>query len=143
MTTRIYDSNRVQVSFAAVPVQGYADGEFLTITRETDAFTSVVGTDGEVSRSKSNDRRATIEIKLMSTSPTNDLFSAILSGDINANGGAGVGAFLVVDLSGASLYSAGNAWITKGPDVSYGREAGERAWVLQVDKLYEFTAGNL
>lgn len=143
MTTRIYDSNRVQVSFAAVPVQGYADGEFLSITREADAFTSVVGTDGEVSRSKSNDRRATIEIKLMSTSPTNDLFSAILSGDINANGGAGVGAFLVVDLSGASLYSAGNAWITKGPDVTYGREATERTWVLQVDKLFEFTGGNL
>ena len=143
MTTRIYDSNRVQVSFAAVPVQGYADGEFLTITREADAFTSVVGTDGEVSRSKSNDRRATISIKLMSTSPTNDLFSAILSGDINANGGAGVGAFLVVDLSGASLYSAGNAWITKGPDVAYGREAGEREWILQCDKLYEFTGGNL
>lgn len=143
MTTRIYDSNRVQVSFAGVPVQGYADGEFLTITREADAFTSVVSTDGEVSRSKSNDRRATIEIKLMSTSPTNDLLSAILSGDINANGGAGVGAFLVVDLSGASLYSAGNAWITKGPDVSYGREATERVWTLQCDKLYEFTGGNL
>lgn len=143
MTTRIYDSNRVQISFAGIPCQGYADGDFLTITREADAFTSVVGTDGEVSRSKSNDRRATIEVTLMSTSPTNDLFSAVLAADINANGGAGVGAFLVVDLSGASLYSSGNAWITKGPDVTYSREATERTWTLQCDKLYEFTGGNL
>jgi hypothetical protein len=143
MTTKIYDSNRVQVSFAGVPVQGYADGDFLTITPETDAFTSVVGTDGTVSRSKSNDRRATIEITLMNTSLTNDLFSAIFIGDLEANGGAGVGAFLVVDLSGASLYSAGNCWITKAPDVTYGREANERTWMLQCDKLYSFTGGNL
>jgi len=133
----------VQVAFAGVPAQGFADGDFLTISHETDAFTSVVGTDGEVSRSKTNDRRATVEIILMSTSPTNDLFSAIHVADLNSPGGAGVGAILVTDLNGTSLYTAGNAWIMKAPDVTYGREANERTWTLQVDKLIEFTGGNL
>lgn len=143
MTTRIYDSNQVQVAFAGVPVQGYADGDFLTITYETDAFTSVVGTDGEVSRSKSNDRRATVEVILMSTSPTNDLFSAIHLADLNTPGGAGVGALLVTDLNGTSLFTSGNAWVVKAPDVTYGREANERTWTLQVDSLVAFTGGNL
>lgn len=143
MTTRIYDSNEVQVAFAGVPVQGYADGDFLTISHETDAFSDVVGTDGEVSRSKTNDRRATVEIILMSTSPTNDLFSAIYLADIKSPGGAGVGALLVTDLNGTSLYTAGNAWIMKAPDVTYGREANERTWTIRVDKLIEFTGGNL
>jgi len=133
----------VQVAFAGVPAQGFADGDFLTITNETDAFTSVVGTDGEVSRSKTNDRRATVEIVLMCTSPTNDLFSAIHLADLAAPGGAGVGALLVTDLNGSSLYTAGAAWIMKAPDVTYGREANERTWTLQVDKLIEFTGGNL
>lgn len=143
MTTRIYDSNRVQVSFAGIPVRGYADGDFLTITKESDGFTSVVGTDGEVSRSKTNDRRATIEITLMSTSKTNDLLAAVHKADLEAPGGAGVGAFLVVDLNGTSLYASGNCWITRAPDVTYGREANERTWTLQCDVLQDFTGGNL
>ena len=143
MTTRIYDSNQVQVSFSGIPVQGYADGDFLTIAMETPAFTSVVGTDGEVSRSKSNDLRATITITLMSTSITNDLFSAIYTADLAADGGAGVGGLQVVDVNGTSLFTAGNAWITKIPDVTYGREASERSWELQCDKLVAFQGGNL
>lgn len=143
MTTRIYDSNQVQVSFAGIPVQGYADGDFLTITKESDAFSSVVGTDGEVSRSKTNDRRATVEIILMSTSPTNDILSAVHVADINAPGGAGVGGFLVTDLNGSSLYASGNAWVKRSPDVTYGREANERTWTLEVDVLQDFTGGNL
>jgi hypothetical protein len=143
MTTRIYDSNQVQVAFAGVPVQGYADGDFLTISWETDAFSDVVGTDGEVSRSKTNDRRATVEIILMNTSPTNDLLQAIHLADLIGPGGAGVGALLVTDLNGTSLYTAGNAWISKAPDVTYGREANERTWTLRVDKLIAFTGGNL
>jgi hypothetical protein len=133
----------VQVAFAAIPVQGYADGDFLTITYETDAFSDVAGTDGEVARSKTNDRRATVEIILMSTSPTNDLLSAVHLADINTPGGAGVGAFLVTDLNGTSLFTAGNAWVQKAPDVTYGREANERTWTLRVDSLVAFTGGNL
>lgn len=143
MTLRIYDANRVQVSFAGIPVQGFSDGEFLTINKASDAFTSVVGTDGEVARSKTNDRRATIEIKLLQTSLTNDLFAAVHKTDLESNGGAGVGSLLVTDLNGRSLYAAGNCWISRAPDVAYGREAGERVWTLECDELQEFTGGNL
>lgn len=143
MTTRIYDSNRVQVSFAGVPVQGYADGEFLTIAMNEDAFTSVVGTDGEVSRSKTNNNTATIEIKLLQTSPTNALLSSIHNADKLTNGGSGVGAFLVADLNGATQFSAGNAWIMKAPDASYDREATERVWTLECDVLIGFEGGNI
>lgn len=143
MTTRIYDANQVQVSFAGVPVQGYADGDFLSITKESDAFSSAAGTLGDVARSKTNDRRATIEIILMQTSPTNDLFSAIHAGDINSPGGAGVGSFLVVDLNGTSLYASGNCWIKRSPDPTFGRESGDRTWLLECDVLQDFTGGNL
>ena len=143
MTTRIYDSNEVQIAFSTVPIEGYADGDFLTITRASDAFSSTVGTDGEVARSKTNDNRADVELRLMSTSPTNAALSAIHLADRNAPGGAGVGAFLCVDLNGTTLYTAGNCWIKRGPDPVYGREANERVWLLEVDNLQDFTGGNL
>jgi hypothetical protein len=143
MSTRIYDANEVQISFAGVPIEGYADGDFLTITHEADAFASIVGSDGNVARSKTNDNRATIEIRLMNTSPTNAALSAIYQADKKAPGGAGVGAFLCVDLNGTSLYTGGNAWIRRAPDPVFGREANERVWTLEVDNLIDFTGGNL
>ncbi len=143
MTTRVYDSNEVQVSFAAIPLNGWADGDFITITRESDTFTSVVGTDGAVSRSKTNDNRATVEVHLMNTSPSNAAMSAIALADREAPGGAGIGAFLCVDLNGTSLYTSGNAWIKRAPDPTFGREASERVWTLEVDELRDFTGGNL
>jgi len=143
MTTRIYDANEVQISFAGVPVTGFADGDFLTITHASDAFASVVGTDGNVARSRTSDRRADIEIRLMSTSPTNALLSAIATVDQNTPGGAGVGAFLCADLNGTSLYAAGNTWIKRKPDITYGREANERVWVFECDDLRDFTGGTL
>lgn len=143
MTTRIYDSNEVQISFAGIPIEGYADGDFITITHTADAFTTTVGTDGSVARSKTRDNRATIELRLMSTSPTNAALSAVYQADKNASGGAGIGAFLCVDLNGTSLYAAGNCWIRRPPDPSFGREASERVWTLEVDALQDFTGGSL
>jgi Protein of unknown function (DUF3277) len=142
MTTRIYDANEVQISFAGIPVEGYADGDFLTIT-VAEAFTSVVGTDGKVARSKTNDGRAQIELRLMNTSPTNAALSAIHNADKYAPGGAGIGAFLCVDLNGTSLYAGGNAWIKKAPDVTFGREANERVWQIEIDTIRDFTGGNI
>ena len=124
-------------------MSGYADGDFLEITFNSDHFTSYVGTDGEVSRSKTNDNTATITIRLAQTSPTNDLLSAIVQGDLLAGGGAGIGAFLVTDIRGTSLYTAANCWITKTPDATYGRDTGERAWTMQCDLLRAFVGGNL
>lgn len=143
MTTRVYDFNEVQASFAGVPIAGWSDGDGISITRESDAFTSKVGLKGNVSRSKTNDNRATIELRLMNTSPTNAALSAIALADREAPGGAGIGAFLCVDLNGTSLYAAGNCWIKRVPDPVFGAEASERVWTFEVDELRDFTGGNL
>lgn len=143
MTTRIYDSNEVAASFAGIPIEEPVEGEFLTITWTSDAFTTTVGSRGEVARSKTNDNRATIEIRLMQTSPTNTALSGVWLADKNAPGGAGIGGLLVTDLNGLSLYVAGNAWIRRSPDASFANEPGERVWTLECDNLRDFTGGNL
>ncbi len=145
---KTYDSNRVSVSIAGIPIDaeagsgGYADGDFLTIVKEGDDFMDVVGVDGEVTRSKNNDRRATVTVRLMQSSDSNAYLSALATLDRNAHNGAGIGGFQVKDIDGTSLYTASECWISKTPDVKFGKTAQERVWTFRVANLFEFTGGN-
>lgn len=142
MSTKHYDADQVTVAIAGIPISGYADGEFLTLTMESDAFTDVVGTDGDVTRSKTNDRRATCTVKLMQSSDSNDLLSALYNTDQKAPNGAGVGAFLIKDRQGRSLFAATACWIMKAPDISLDRTATAREWTIRVAELERFDGGN-
>lgn len=140
---KIYDANEVTIVIAGIPIDGgFADGEFLRIEQDSDDFTDVVGTDGEVTRSKTNDRRATVSLILMQSSSGNAVLSALNLLDKKTGGGAGVGPFLVRDKQGTSLYSASKCWIAKPPNVSFGREAGPREWKIRVADLERLDGGN-
>ncbi len=137
MGTKVYDSNQVLISIGGFPIDsGYDDGEFLRIERDTDSFTDKVGTDGEVTRSKTNDRRATATILLMQTSVANQILSALNNLDEITDGGVGIVPFLVLDRNTeAQLYEASSAWVLKPPDVSYDREATAREWPIRLGEL--------
>ena len=143
MGFKVYDANEVLVSIAGIPVEsGYDDGEFLRIEQEADDFLDKAGTDGEVTRSKSNDRRATISIILMQSSLGNSLLSGLNNIDRSAGNGAGVGPLLVQDNQGTSLYTAAECWISKPPDVSFDREPTAREWTLRCANLIRFDGSN-
>lgn len=137
-----YSPDEVDVLAFGVPLTGFADGEFITVEFLSPAFTSKVGSDGKVVHSRTSDRRAKIVIKLMSSSPSNDLLSAVYTADQLARNGAGVGAFMLKDNSGRSLYTAAEVRIMKHPDVAFDREAGAREWELEAAELIPFTGGN-
>lgn len=133
---RVYSSSQVNLSIAGIPITGgFADGEFLRIERESEAFTDVVGTDGEVTRNKTNDNRATATVILMQSAEANKLLSDLHNNDKNSEGGAGVGRFLVEDLNGETLHEAAQCWISNEPDVSYDREATAREWPIRIANL--------
>jgi hypothetical protein len=140
---RVYDPDQVSVSVAGIPLSGFADGEFVTVEFESPAFEDVAGTDGEVTRSKSNDGRATITVKLMQSSPVNDLLSTLHNLDKSTPGGVGVGPFMLRDAQGTTLLVAEKAWIQKAPDGSWDRTAKERAWVIRCASLTAHHGGNV
>ena len=142
MGFKVYDADQVSVNIAGIPVTGgFADGEFLRIEFETDQFSDVAGTDGEVTRSKTNDRRATATLSLMQTADANNLLAGLAQTDRDAANGAGVGAFLVRDRQGTSLYQASECWISKTPDATFDREATAREWIIRIANLQDFTGG--
>lgn len=140
---KVYNPDQVQVVVAGIPVtKGWNDGPFLKIEQNEDSFTEQVGTDGEVTRSRTNNRTHTVTLTLMQSSDVNDLLSALHTLDINTPGGAGIGPLLVKDGSGRALYLAEKCWIKKPPAVEFGREAGPREWVISTNDLIRFDKGN-
>jgi len=136
---KVYDADQVSVAFAGILLSsGYGDGEFVRIVQEADDFTDRVGTDGQVTRSKTNDRRAVVTVILAQTSDGNAALSALSNLDRNAPGGAGVGSLLIRDRQGTAIYQAEQCWIAKPPDVAFGRESADREWTLRCADLVRF-----
>lgn len=140
---KIYDADQIVLVIADIPISsGYADGEFCRVEQDTDDFTDVVGTDGEVTRSKSNDRRATVSVVLMQSSDGNAALSTLNNLDVNTPGGAGVGGLLIKDLQGTTLFTSDKCWIAKPPNASFDRGPTSREWKIRVAKLVRFDGGN-
>ena len=143
MSVKIYRADQITASLANIILRGYADGEFVRIEQEADAFGDTVGTDGEVTRWMSKDPRSTITVILMASSDANDALSALHELDINQPGGAGVGVFQCRDNNGRSIYRAGSCWIAKAPNISYAREVPTREWKLRGVTDRNFVGGNI
>jgi hypothetical protein len=135
-----YTGAEVSITIAGITITGTGDGTFLTISRNNPAFTDGTGTDGEGWRAKSTDKSGTAVITVLQTSQANDLLSALAAADEAT--GDGVGALLVKDLSGRSLFSAETAWIEKYADSEFARDKSEREWTLKTNELLVFVGGN-
>lgn len=140
---KVYDPDQCVIIFAGIHITGWADGEFISIESSSEAFKSVVGTDGkDVTRSKTNDRRGKVTFKLMQSSDVNLQLSALHNLDLNQPGGAGVGPFQMKDLQGTSIYFGAESWIVKAPNAPFDREAKSREWELEVAELVRVDGGN-
>lgn len=138
---KVYDPDEYTLYFNGVLIQGYADGEFVTVSQMSDAFSSVVGTDGEVARSKTNDRRVKVTFKLLQTSASNAALSAIHNTDLNAPNGAGVGTLSIVDNLGSTKVQGDQAWIVKMPEATLDRSAKSREWEIEVANCTRYEGG--
>ena len=140
MYVRTYDPKQVNILIGGIPISGYADGTFVTVARDEDAFTKVSGADGIVSRAKTNNTMGTMTLTLAQTSPSNDALSAFATIDEISN--VGVVPILVKDNSGRSIHFAANAWVKKMPDSGYAKEVGNREWIFDLADYSPFVGGN-
>jgi hypothetical protein len=141
MSVKIFDlDNTVNSFFGFLIDSGFGEDKCIKVERESAAFTKKTSADGEVARSKTRNKTATITITLMNTSKHNDQLSAVALLDELGHNGAGVGPFLMKDLSGTSLM-AGTCWVEQRPDVDIGREAYEVEWKLGAVISFEHQGG--
>lgn len=135
-----YNAGDVSVIVGTRALAGLAEGTFVNVSRDEDSFTTQVGADGEVTRSRTNNKKGTIELTTQQASEANDYLSELQISDENT--GNGIVPVQVIDRSGRTVCSGRQAYIRKPADVGYGRDAGERTWTLDVASLEMFVAGN-
>lgn len=139
----ILDCNEHSIALAGVPIEGgFAEDTFLEIEYLSPAFVTVVGADGDVTRSKTNDRRAKIRLTLMQTSPENAKLSAMHNLDLKASNGAGVGPCLIKDNQGLSVYAGEKSWIAAPPNPVQAKTGQARVWEFECAHLEGFEGGN-
>jgi regulator of RNase E activity RraA len=138
-----YEPNQIVFIFGGADItEGLADGQFIQIVQPTDFAQTVVGTDGEVVRSRSNDYRAQITLSLLQTSEANDILSAAYNADRTSSNGVVVAIAIRDAGNGRQLYAASEAWIGKAPDVTFDRTATARQWRIDCANLARFDGGS-
>lgn len=136
-----YDPLRNVITCGSLTISGYGPDSFIKITRSSPIFTTQVGAGGDVARSRSQDKTATIEITIMQTSPSNDQLSALAKAD--EIDGSGIFPFQMKDLNSTTVCSAQSAWVESWPDMERAKETGVCVWKLAAAKMNTFIGGGI
>lgn len=141
---KVYDLDQVTCSFAGIPIEaGFGEGGALKIEQQDPDFVNKVGSDGSVTRSKTNKRLTKITVTVLQTATINAALSTLNNVDRAASNGAGVAPLLIRDRQGLSVFAAGESWLEGPPmSVEYGTEATDREWIIWAARPERFDGGN-
>lgn len=126
---RTFNPKKVIVTFGTHTVTAYLDGEFINVKRNGALFESRRGADGSKDRINKNANDFVVEITVLQTSITNDVFTEYSLADQASN--SGILPLTITDLSGTTQFYAAEAWISEDPEMSDGNTLGERKWTLE------------
>jgi len=133
---KTFDSNEVSVNFAGRDLAtSRADGDFVTLAFTTELYSMKAGADGEVTRSKNNDRSGKCTLKFMNTSEAHKVLTALYNEAEASANGDDIAPLQVRSRSTGLVYHAENAWISKHPDIAFGKEVGEVDWEISYERL--------
>lgn len=140
MAVRTYDPKSYKVTYGTYVLSGFASDTKVMVEFNEAAWSTQIGVDGEDSRTKSNNRSGKITVRLMQTSPSNDILSGLAEQDRMLSDAALP--LQVEDINGNTIHLCENAWIEKIPNAEYGINAGPREWVFQTGVLVSFLGHN-
>lgn len=129
MDPKNYNAKHVVIDAAGRALTGMGEDGFISIKPKTPAFSSKVGVDGMVVRSRSNDNRYDIEITMLAASPSNAHLMALYMADFAS--GAAPFPLNVSDLHGRFVATMPVAWVVQAPDLAAAREEGMVVWKLE------------
>ncbi len=134
MGFKAWNINDLAINLNAVPLDsgGYADDQVMTLEWECDFFEDFIGADGEVTRSNSNDFRATVTLRYAITADANDRLSALLQADLAAPNGAGAGIFTVRDKEGRLVVVSARSWVMGYPQVKAAKTVQVNEWKIRL-----------
>jgi hypothetical protein len=130
-----YGADKVSVIVNGTPITGFADGSFVTVARNVESATLHVGADGVGTKIVNADKSGTITIRLVQSSLSNAVLSALEATNANFP-------VIVKDTNGLSLHSGAKAFVSAPPSSEYAQEMSPREWTIMVEALIHFEGGN-
>jgi len=135
MSLKTYNLKEVILTVNGIPVSGFGDGDAVTVEFSEEAWTMVVGADGEVTRSRTNNESGSFQVTLMQTSEANGIFQQWMQQD-KLFGRALVGVTLT-DTTRGEVIAATQCWIEQTPSREFNRDAGSRVWTIMAPRLVD------
>lgn len=135
-----YDPKLIVLNVKGRNISGYADGTFVEVEREADAFSKTTGADGEVTRVKSQNLTGSIKVTLQQGSPSNDFISSLATQDEQTSDA--VFPVLLKDANGTTIAQGSKCWVKKKANTTYGKDAENREWTFDVAQLSYDVGGN-
>jgi predicted SPOUT superfamily RNA methylase MTH1 len=117
-----------------------ADGG-ISIVMVEDKSTMSIGADGAVMHSLHAGKGANVTVRLMKTSPTNQLLSQMYALDTGSSGVYGFNTISVRDLNQNDVVTCQQCAFGKFADVTYGKEGGEMVWTFHAG-ITDFVLGS-
>lgn len=101
----------------------------IAISRDSSQFSTIKGIRGKHTRVRSYDTAASVVIELPFSSEWNDIFSEIVTQDLQS--ATGRIELLLKDNSGRSLFKSSQAFVTRYADVTFDSTISSRVWNIQ------------
>ncbi len=121
---KTYDAQDVSVIVDGVFLTGFGE-DLVSIAQDEENWTTTVGAQGDVVRSRVNNSLGTITVTLQGTSPSVTYLNGL------ANSGKLVPVSVTYNGSPKETSTATQAYIKKPADREYGSEAGDREFEFQ------------
>lgn len=129
MTIASYSPEDINCLAFGIPLGGFADGTFITISKDKVPYGATETSDGQVARLYTNSQTYTISLTFHRGSTSNDILTKLWQLDEFSQ----VGKFplFIRDLSGTDLFFSTNTWIEGIPNMVQSTNFDTRTWILR------------
>lgn len=123
-------------------VSGVADGTFISFERGVPRATLAVGGDLHAARVLRRNKSGTLNLTLMQSAESNDVFSELARLDEEAHDNTWLFSVQIKDLQGRSVFFAPQAFIGNDPTISFGTDLENREWTIECINVDRHYGGN-
>jgi hypothetical protein len=111
-------------------VTGYAEGTFITATRNIPPAEAFQGSDNQGGRVKRRNTSRRVTLSLMQFTASNNFMEAWQAADEEASRNEFIGSVMIKDNSGTTLLHSNQAFIEVSPDIVFSNTAEQRDWTI-------------
>ncbi len=131
---KTYSPQAVRMSYGGFPITGFADGEFITITPNSDLTDEVVGAQGDLALTKIANYTATVTFTLLQNAECNLYLSNIYAGQQRSDDVVREN-LSIVDPSGSTLYECRDVHIKTAAPVTLSDGQNSKTWTMFVGNM--------